>query len=776
MNKFFVLISFCILVTLLPLGCQEYQLSTVERPRDVWVMRSVLDGRSRMISLAMHEAGYLAYDANYCALYKVWRGGIHLNGAPFNDVKTIQPTSWGGVYSQDSLDQPVWTIRDVKRDTVIPIAFGGYSIVHNRITFRYDAEYEDKQFLKIAERPEFEFDKQGNPTLVRIFRTRDVPDDIEIKLKTQGRTVILPNNDTLHLRTPFAAIPPQQKPEFIPIGNRAGYWIARSGCLTCHERESATVGPAWEAIAARYASEEGAAEQLAQKIRSGGSGNWGKVPMNPHPHIALPELKEMASYILSLVPDTEKRASRPKKKKIAQEADATPGHGAALEAVHPAYDLSLARPLDFHPKIGGMDFLPDGRLAVCTWDSLGAVYLLDGVETGDPAQISVKRIASGLAEPLGLKVVGKTIFVLQKQELTELRDFNGDDIIDEYRAACSSFDVSPDFHEFSYGLQYLDGFFYANLGLAMRLMSHEKQLPDRGKTIELSPFDSYRTLNSGLRQPNGIGVGPEGELFITENQGKWVPACKLIHVKEHTFEGCRLALGDSMPDLKMRPPAVWLPQGEIGNSPGEPTLMRDGPYKGQMLHGEVRHGGIKRVFLEKIDGEYQGCVFRFSQGLEAGINRLVWGPDGALYAGGVGMNGGWSHKEARYGLQRMEYNGTSVFEMLAVRATPVGMEIELTEPLDVGLGEQAADYQIQQWWYLPTQQYGGPKMDLEDMTIQSIDISQDRKRIHLSIPGLKPEHVVYIRLPHTFRSQSGQSLWSSETWYTLNTIPQPADL
>ena len=98
--------------------------------------------------------------------------------------------------------------------------------------------------------------------------------------------------------------------------------------------------------------------------------------------------------------------------------------------------------------------------------------------------------------------------------------------------------------------------------------------------------------------------------------------------------------------------------------------MQDGPYKGQMLHGDVTHGGIKRDFLEKINGEYQGAVFRFTQGLEAGVNRLCWGPDGALYVGEVGMVGGWSWKEKQYGLQRMKYNGKPTFEMLAVRAKP----------------------------------------------------------------------------------------------------------
>jgi cytochrome c len=235
----------------------------------------------------------------------------------------------------------------------------------------------------------------------------------------------------------------------------------------------------------------------------------------------------------------------------------------------------------------------------------------------------------------------------------------------------------------------------------------------------------------------------------------------------------RWGLPDALPiTTTVVPPAIWIPENEIGNSPSEPVLMHDGPYTGQLLHGDVTHGGIKRDFLEKIGGEYQGAVFRFSQGLAAGVNRMVWGPDGALYVGEVGMVGGWSWKEKKYGLQRMIFNGQTTFEMLAIRARPNGFEIEFTEPLwpDTHLSE--SDFFVQQWWYLATANYGGPKMDLETLRITNITLSDDRTRVSLEIPSLKKEHVVYFRLSEGLKSAAGSGLWSSEAWYTLNNIPQ----
>jgi cytochrome c len=419
-----------------------------------------------------------------------------------------------------------------------------------------------------------------------------------------------------------------------------------------------------------------------------------------------------------------------------------------------------------------MAFLPDGRLLVTTWDKVGGVYLLDGVTSGDSSQVKVKRIASGLAEPLGIEAINGEIYVLQKQELTQLIDTDGDEIIDEYRSVCNSWGVTADFHEFAFGLVHKDNHFYVTLSMAMRLKPDEKQLPDRGRTLKISKDGRFESVNFGLRTPNGIGLGPDNEIFVTDNQGQWLPGNKFIHVKKGDYHGMAWGWLNEETAPPMVPPAIWLPENEIGNSPSEPVLIREGPYKGQMLHGDVTYGGIQRDFLEKINGEYQGAVFRFSQGLEAGVNRLRWGPDGALYVGEVGMTGGgWSWKERLRGLQRLKYNGKSTFDMLAVRAKPQGFEIEFTEPLKAGKKLHPSDFLIRQWWYHPTKNYGGPKMDLEEMSISRWQLSEDRRRLYLEIPNLKKEHVVYFRLPDNLRSSSGQSLWSSETWYTLNIIP-----
>lgn len=729
-----------------------------------------------MLTLALDSACYVAYDLTRCTLYKAWKGGISVEGAAFTEKKNVQPTSWGATYVSDSSQHYQWIVEADGKKELANAVHQGYVLQENQIHLKYALILASDDTIHLEEQPEFIRDDDGQPGLQRIFTASNVPDGLTVALQSADTTYFLNPNASTEILTYYPSLPAQHPPKPQEgFDHRGRYWMEKSDCFTCHELDVKTVGPSLHQIAQRYPDNKETIDQLTQKVKEGGSGNWGATLMNPHPQLSDNEVKTMLQYILSLRVEEVSESSINAQGTVAEDviSESKPGFGTALEGVHPSYDLSTLHSSNFQPKVGGLAFLPDGHLLVTTWDTVGGVYLLDGVETADTSKITVKRIASGLAEPLGIEVVDGEIYVLQKQELTHLIDRDGDEVIDEYRAVCSSWGVTGDFHEFSFGLVYQDGYFYATLSMAMRLMDGEQQQFDRGRTIKISPDGSFEWVNYGLRTPNGIGVNAENDIFVTDNQGQWLPANKLIHVKPGEYHGMAWGILDSMPDPPpMAQPAIWLPEDEIGNSPSEPVLMRDGPYQGQLLHGDVTHGGIKRDFLEKVDGEYQGAVFRFSQGFVAGVNRLCWGPDGALYVGEVGMVGGWSWHGNQFGLQRMEYNGKPTFEMLAIRAKPQGFEVEFTEPLNADeIGKLSTSLLIQQWWYQPTENYGGPKMDLQTLTITKMDISADGTRLSLEIPDLKEEHVVYFRLPENLQSKRGQSLWSNEAWYTLNHIP-----
>ncbi len=76
--------------------------------------------------------------------------------------------------------------------------------------------------------------------------------------------------------------------------------IANSDCLTCHKVSSKLTGPAYRDVAAKYENNEDNITLLAGKIIKGGSGNWGAIPMTPHPALSEADAKQMVKYILLL--------------------------------------------------------------------------------------------------------------------------------------------------------------------------------------------------------------------------------------------------------------------------------------------------------------------------------------------------------------------------------------------------------------------------------------------------------------------------------------------
>ena len=473
----------------------------------------------------------------------------------------------------------------------------------------------------------------------------------------------------------------------------------------------------------------------------------------------------------------EVRVTAPGPKKVIEPlARGRAGDGRPLDSVHPSFTVTSIRPESFAPRVGGIDWLPDGSMLVCTWSADGEVFRLTGTEGNDPDAITVTRIAAGLAEPLGLCTIGHRIFVLQKQELTELIDRDGDQIIDEYRAVCSGWDVSSNFHEFAFGLVERDGFFYANLAIAIDPggRSTNPQVPDRGSVIRINPRDnSYEVVAHGLRTPNGIGVGAGNRIYITDNQGDWLPVSKVVAYREGAFYGSRAVKGDTVADDPVDPPVVWLPQNEIGNSPSEVAALNVGPWAGQQVHGDVTHGGLKRVSVEEVDGVLQGCVYRFTQGLEAGVNR-VRGRGESLYVGGIGSTGNWGQTGKSWtGLERLDYTGGPVFEILEVQARTNGFAIDLTEAAHAMSGNAPGDYEIIRWRYLPTENYGGPRIDETTLDIRALEVSDDRRHIDIELDpaDMRPDHVYGIRLVGPWQSDQSRRLWSTEAWYTLNRVP-----
>src|SRR5690606_25171506 len=150
---------------------------------------------------------------------------------------------------------------------------------------------------------------------------------------------------------------------------------------------------------------------------------------------------------------------------------------------------------------------------------------------GDFSKLSWKRFASGLFEPLGVKVVDGVIYVHGRDQISKLHDLNKDGEADHYEVFFNGVAVSPNFHEFAFDLQTdQDGNFYFSKASPVRPggRGFDTIFPHHGIVGKISPDGSeMEILATGLRAPGGLGVGPNGEITTGENEGSWQPRCKL---------------------------------------------------------------------------------------------------------------------------------------------------------------------------------------------------------------------------------------------------------
>ena len=443
------------------------------------------------------------------------------------------------------------------------------------------------------------------------------------------------------------------------------------------------------------------------------------------------------------------------------------------------------RPAGFEPGVSGLDFLSDGRLVICTWggqrDKLatvsakGELFIVSGVTGDDPAKVTFKKVATGLEEPLGLKVVDDQIYLGERTKLVRMVDKDGDSLF-ETKEKVADAPGGASRSEWFYGLIYKSGYFYANFALGFDdggTISVPQPHPNRGTVARISKADGkIEYLAGGFRTHNGIAFGPDDEIFVTDNQGQWMPSCKFVNVRKGRYYGVKPA-GD-FESKTVTPPTAWLPYGESSISASSPIYIAAGPYAGQFFFGDVNYGGLQRIFVEKVNGEWQGAVFLHSQGLEAGSNRMVWGPDGALYVGGIGTGTDWMQPGKKaFGLEKLKPTGIQPFEMVSVRSRSGGMEIEFSK--DVGASASVpANYEARTWTFAPSIEYGaGNKQQNTALTVARVEVHTDKRRVFLEIPGLKPGWLAYIHLKNV-SSAAGEKPWATEAWYTLNNISPSA--
>lgn len=481
-------------------------------------------------------------------------------------------------------------------------------------------------------------------------------------------------------------------------------------------------------------------------------------------------------------------------------------------------------PEDILLEVGGLATLPNGNLAIAT--RRGDVWILENPTSSKPYY---RKFASGLHEALGLEYKDGALYTSQRGELTKLIDSNGDGEADIYQTI-DSWPISGHYHEYSFGPKFApDGSMFASGNVAFgseEWWRGESRVQTRGWIFKVKEDGTREMWATGVRSPAGLGM-IDGELFYTDNQGDWVGSGGIWHVKKGAFMGHpaglkwnkegysavnitedafyqerevrreRNSLGriikpenvvDENPvtlfELKdkfpqVQTPAVWLPHGILGVSNSEivkdNTQGKFGPFAGQLFVGDQGQSKIMRVFMEKVNGEWQGAAFDFREGFQSGVMRMAWAKDNSLFIGET--NRGWgSAGDANQGLQRLVWNGKVPFEMLSVKAKSDGFEIDFTMPVDRKSAEDLASYSVSSFIYKHHAAYGSPPIRQEDLKVKGVNLSPDGKRLRIAVDGLREYYIHELNLEGIRSAENSYSLIHPTAFYTLNSIPEGASM
>ncbi len=438
---------------------------------------------------------------------------------------------------------------------------------------------------------------------------------------------------------------------------------------------------------------------------------------------------------------------------------------------------TLATPTGEAIEVGGLAFRPDGKLYVAT--RRGDVWLVDNPTADDPEKITWKPYVRGLHEVLGLNVVGRNdLYLVQRPELTLVRSTKENDVADEFTTVCDKFGLSGDYHEFIYGpARDKDGNMFITLNVGFGF-GHQSKVPYRGFCVKITPKGEMIPWAYGLRSPNGLNIAPDGRLYFTDNQGEWVPACKLVEVRHGEFYGHAASIR-WWPGMKdgdkpaVTEPAIWFPYFTMSRSSSEPvwdtTGGKFGPFAGQCFIGELTESLIMRANLEEVKGRMQGCVFLFRTGFQCGPNRLAFAPDGSLIVGET--NRGWGSVGGRpFGVERVSYTGKLPFEMHSMNITPTGWDVHFTQPINREKAAGAATYFLESYTYHYWLTYGSDEIDRKQNPITAIRVSDDGKTVSLTVPERVKKHVFHLQLKG-LTSADGAPLLHADAYYTMNDVP-----
>ncbi|MEZ6054071.1 MAG: DUF6797 domain-containing protein [Planctomycetaceae bacterium] len=419
-------------------------------------------------------------------------------------------------------------------------------------------------------------------------------------------------------------------------------------------------------------------------------------------------------------------------------------------------DVPFENPYKALMFLSGVDFIGDDVFVSTVH---GDVWKLTGVDdTLD--EVEWQRYATGLYQPLGLKVVDGKVMVLERGQLTRLHDLNNDGEADFYESFNADWHVAGGEHSFDTCLETdpTGNFYFHSTG--------DPQVPTGGTVIRVSPDgQTSEVFCTGFRHPIGMGVLPDGRITGADQEGNWMPSTRIDIYHKGGFYGDLRAHHCETPPETYDGPLCWLPRQLDGSAGGEVSVPDDqwGHLAGHTLHMSFGRCRLMLLMMQKIgDIEQAGAVdlgLQFDSGIQRGRFRSK---DGHLYL--VGMDG-WQTAAIVDGcLQRVRYTGKRWMSPVDLKIEPTGIRLTFSEPLDRSIAAQKERYHIEQWNYLWSGEYGSarysvkaPKEEGQDeVPIANASVSSDGREVFLTVPNLAP--VMQMQIDYRLLDEQGEEV------------------
>ena len=454
--------------------------------------------------------------------------------------------------------------------------------------------------------------------------------------------------------------------------------------------------------------------------------------------------------------------------------------------------IEITAPSEALVEAGGILPLDDHRVMTCT--RRGEIWIIENAYTDKPVY---KLWTDGLQEPLGLFEHEGWIYSATRGELVRIKDSDNDGRADVFETVSDDWAISGNYHEYLFGPRIdHEGNFWLTSNKPFGGQPFGA-VDWRGWAFKIGKDGVTQPVCAGLRSPAGIEVSPWGDVFYTDNQGEWCGANKLavlnagdFHGHPHGIQSAKLPQSQvkfpgDIPDGIMMPeaaktipgfklPAVWFPYDKMGRSSSgiawDQTEGTFGPFAGQVFVGDQYQASVSRVFLEQVDGTWQGACFPFRRGLISGITRIRFAPNGELLVGGTDRGwGGLGRKSA--GLERIQYTGRVPFEILSMQAMPFGFRLTFTMPV-TGAAMNPKSWTMRSFTYELHSAYGSDEMDVAELDVAPGHLSDDRLQLDLHVSGLREGYVHELRAPGVRRAGNvNQPLLHDYASYTLLKIP-----